>query len=114
MSDGDKNVRNFMDRLNNPKLNDGDPFVQYEGPDRRDTAGFEAMLERAATAGSKKALEGVGLHDENAVMDVRELRGVLDSWRTVKKTVLVTITRAATVGLLSLLAIGTWFYFGKK
>lgn len=93
---------------------DGDPFIQYEGPERRDTAAFEAMLEKAATVGAKKALESIGLHDDGAGVDVRELRGVLDSWRTVKKTVLVTITRAATVGLLALLAFGTWFYIGKK
>jgi len=91
----------------------GDPFA-WNGEERRDDAALEAIIERAAERGAKKALASVGLHDDNAGTDVRDLRSVLEAWRTVKKTVLVTLARAATVGFLALLAIGTWFYIGKK
>lgn len=91
----------------------GDPFA-WDGVERRDSSAIEAMIERAAERGARKALESVGLHDDQAGSDVRDLRGVLESWRTVKRTFLVTLTRAATVGFLALLAVGAWFYIGKK
>jgi hypothetical protein len=39
---------------------------------------LEAMIQRAAEAGAKKALRGVGLSDD-AVHDMREIRDLLDS-----------------------------------
>ena len=65
------------------------------------------MLERAADAGAKRALERIGLHDEAAVQDVRSIRQMLQDWRAVRKTVLETITRAVTVGVMALVAAGS-------
>ena len=44
-------------------------------------AEMEAMVERAAEAGAKKALREAGLSDDGATNDVRELRNLLDSYR---------------------------------
>ena len=44
-----------------------------------------ALLEASAEKGARRALESVGLHDENAVRDVVELRSLLDSWRAIRR-----------------------------
>jgi len=64
-------------------------------------ADFEAMIERAAEEGAKKAMHALGLHDEDAAADVRELRGLLEAWRAVKDTALRTATKTVTTLLLA-------------
>lgn len=71
---------------------------------------IEAMIERAAKRGAKEALESIGLHDDNAVHDVTELRGLLDAWRSAKKTVWKTIMQALTMAMLGALAAGTFIH----
>ena len=75
---------------------------------------LEEMLDRAAKKGASEALHEIGLHDENAIHDIHELRGLLDSWRSTKRTVGNTITKFITVGILASLATATWFKFGDK
>ncbi len=56
-------------------------------------AEMEAMIEKAAAAGARTALREVGLSDEDANSDVRELRNLLDSFRSAKRTVGKTIVQ---------------------
>jgi len=77
-------------------------------------AELEAMLDRAAKKGATEALNEIGLHDENAIHDIYELRGLLDSWRSTKRTIGSTITRFATMAILGALAASAWFKFGDK
>jgi hypothetical protein len=77
-------------------------------------AELEAMLDRAAKKGATEALHEIGLHDENAIHDIHELRGLLDSWRSTKRTVGSTITRFATMAILGALAASAWFKLGDK
>jgi len=56
----------------------------------------------------KSALKEVGLHDEEAGDDVRDLRSLLTDFRAVKKTIWQTIARAGTLFVLGLIALGTW------
>lgn len=65
---------------------------------------LESLLESAAERGAKKALESVGLHDADASDDIRDMRGLLDSYKTVKKSVLATIGKAIGVAILAMLA----------
>lgn len=65
---------------------------------------LEAMLERAAERGAKLALETVGLHDAEASKDVMQLRSLLDSYRTVKTSVLGAVGKALGVAILAALA----------
>ena len=65
---------------------------------------LEILLERAAERGAKRALETVGLHDEEASGDLRDLRGLLESYRTVKTSVLGAIGKAIGVAILAALA----------
>jgi len=79
---------------------------------------LEAMLQRAAEAGAKKALRDVGLSDDNAVHDLREVRDLLDSWRSVKRTAGKTITQIITTLILGAILAGTaassYFNFTPK
>jgi hypothetical protein len=75
---------------------------------------LEAMLDRAARRGSKAALEAVGLCDENAAGDIREIRGLLDSWRDTRKSVWNTTVRIATVALLTFIAGAVWMSFNGE
>ena len=52
-----------------------------------DHAELARLLDEAAEKGAKRALASVGLHDQDAGDDVRELRGLLESWRETKKVV---------------------------
>lgn len=75
---------------------------------------IELMIERAAKKGAAEALHDIGLHDENAIHDIHELRTLLDSWRSTKRTVGNTITRFATMAILGALAASAWFKFGER
>jgi hypothetical protein len=44
-------------------------------------AELELLLDRAAKRGAEEALRSIGLHDENAVHDVKDLRDLLVLWR---------------------------------
>ena len=72
------------------------------------------MIERAAEAGAKKALRDVGLSDDDANIDVKELRNLLDSYRSAKRTVGKTIVQAFTTLFLAALLAGAYFNFNGK
>ena len=72
------------------------------------------MVERAAEAGAKKALRDVGLSDDDANVDVKELRNLLDSFRSAKRTVGKTIVQAFTTVFLAALLAGAYFNFNGK
>ncbi len=72
------------------------------------------MIERAAEAGAKKALRDVGLSDDDANVDVKELRNLLDSFRSAKRTVGKTIVQAFTTLFLAALLAGAYFNFNGK
>ena len=74
-------------------------------------AEMEAMIEKAAAAGARTALREVGLSDEDANSDVRELRNLLDSFRSAKRTVGKTIVQALTTLFLAALMAGAYFNF---
>lgn len=56
----------------------------------------------------KSALKEVGLHDEDAGDDVRDLRSLITDWRALKKTIWHTVARVGTVFVLGLLMLGAW------
>jgi hypothetical protein len=76
---------------------------------------LDILLEQAAERGAKRALERLGLHDEEAGNDIRDLRTLIDGWRTAKRTALTTFTRYMTLAFLGMLMLGAWTQFsGKK
>lgn len=67
------------------------------------------LVEAASEEGATRALNRIGLHDENAVHDIRELRDLLDAWRKTKTTAWHTVVRWVTtlffIAILAGLAI---------
>ena len=72
------------------------------------------LIEQSAELGAKKALRNIGLSDDDALSDVSELRGLLDSWRSAKRTVGRTIVQALTTLFLAALMAGSYFNFFNK
>ena len=74
---------------------------------------LESLIHKAAQEGAKQALKEVGLSDEEAYDDVKELRSLLASWRATKTTVGQTIARSVTTALLTALAVGIYMGWGE-
>lgn len=78
-------------------------------------AHLSELLEEAAERGASKALASVGLHDENAANDIREIRGLLDSWRLARQTVIRTAVKYVTVAILGAISFAVLNkYLGNK
>lgn len=56
----------------------------------------------------KSVLKEVGLHDDDAGNDVRDLRSLITDWRGMKKVVWQTLAKAGTMFVLGLLMFGAW------
>ena len=74
---------------------------------------LEAMLDRAAKKGARQALCDLGLSDTDAATDIKELRGLLDSWRDTKKSIWRTLVQLGTVAVLTFIATAVWMQVGK-
>ena len=61
---------------------------------------LKTMLREAAEWGAKRALADIGLHDDDAGDDVKELRGLLESWRQAKNTAFKTAISSFLSGSL--------------
>jgi hypothetical protein len=60
----------------------------------------------------KSVLKEIGLHDDDAGNDVRDLRSLITDWRGMKKVVWQTVAKAGTVFVLGLLMLGAWAKLG--
>ena len=74
---------------------------------------LEAMLDRAAQRGAKKALREVGLHDDDARKDIIEMRNLLEAWRDTRKGVWSTMVKMSTVAVITFIAASLWMQIGK-
>tara|TARA_R110000823_G_scaffold14939_10_gene49014 strand:- start:2152 stop:2412 length:261 start_codon:yes stop_codon:yes gene_type:complete len=72
---------------------------------------IEAMLQQAAQQGAREALTRIGLSDDNAPHDVRELRQLIDGWREVKSTVFKAVVKWCVIALLGALTVGAYVGF---
>jgi hypothetical protein len=68
----------------------------------------EAELRIIIREEMKFVLKEVGLHDDDAGNDVRDLRSLITDWRGMKNIVWQTVARAGTVFVLGLLMLGAW------
>ena len=72
-----------------------------------DFAGERAEpLTRAAEKGAKRTLADVGLDGEEAALDIRDLRSLLDFIRLVRRTAMQTAVRMNTTGVMLALLAG--------
>ena len=72
----------------------------------------EVALRQIVREEMKSVLKEVGLHDEDAGNDVRDLRSLITDWRGMKKVVWQTVARAGTMFVLGLLMLGAWAKLG--
>lgn len=73
---------------------------------------LQQLLEDAAEQGAKRTLARLGIDDEKAVEDLREVRDLLSAWRSARRVAWETMVRVGTVALLAALAAGMamhWF-----
>jgi len=56
----------------------------------------------------KSVLKEVGLHDDDAGNDVRDLRSLITDWRGIKKTIFQTVARWGTLIVLGIMTLGAW------
>ena len=71
---------------------------------------LEAMLDRSA----KRALDSIGLTDENAARDIQEMRSLQDAWRDTRKSIWNTTVRILTVATLTFIAGAVWMTFNGE
>ncbi len=67
---------------------------------------LELLLEQASKEGAKKALTELGLHDENAPTDIRDLRELLKAFRIAKKDAFRISVKWVVVGVMTLITAG--------
>jgi hypothetical protein len=75
---------------------------------------LEAMLERAAEEGARRALNDVGLGSKDAVLTIHDMQSLLECIQFVRRTAVQTavhvITAAALIALLTGIAMKLkWF-----
>ena len=75
---------------------------------------LQSMLEDAAEKGAEKALARVGLDDENAGVDIRDLRDWLKACRLIKSEALKTAVSVGTKALIMAVIIGLAYLAGVK
>jgi hypothetical protein len=68
----------------------------------------EGTLRQIIREEMKSVLKEIGLHDDDAGTDVRDLRSLITDWRGMKKTIWHTVARAGTMFVLGLLMLGAW------
>ena len=82
------------------------PRRSGEGHVRMPDAEFEELLARAAEEGAKRALADAGLDGDEAALDIRDLRSLLDCIRFVRRTAVQTAVHLITTGIMLALLAG--------
>ena len=72
---------------------------------------LEDTLDRAAKKGAAEALRSLGLQDESAATDIRDMRNLIDAWRMTKKSIWATTVKLGTVAVLTFIATAVWMSF---
>ena len=74
---------------------------------------LEALLDRSAKRGAKLVLRELGLHDETAAVDIREIRSLLDTWRQTRQSVWNTFVKITTIAVFTFIATAIWMKLGN-
>lgn len=69
-------------------------------------ATLRGVIEEASELGARRAIADLGLNDEHAGRDVRELRDLLKAWRDVKSSAVKEVASWLVRLLLAILLIG--------
>lgn len=73
---------------------------------------LDAIIDAAAERGAAKALRSLGLDDDKAPHDIRDLRQLMSSWRDIKNESFKTASKIVTTALITTLLIGAAVQLG--
>jgi len=74
---------------------------------------FEQLIKRASKEGARLALSEIGLDDDNAHLDIRDLRGLLNAFRMAKKHSFKVFIKWLVVGIMTLITAGFLSFITK-
>jgi hypothetical protein len=77
------------------------------------TEELEEMLDRSAKRGAKLVLRELGLHDETAAVDIREIRSLLDTWRQTRLSIWNTFVKITTIAVFTFIGAAIWMKLGN-
>lgn len=80
--------------------------TRVDGSGAGDLVTLRAIVEEASEAGAQRALDRMGLADDNAQDDIDELRELLGAWRETKSGALKAALDWIMRGVFALLLIG--------
>jgi hypothetical protein len=69
------------------------------------------IVQEAVREEIDRAFKAVGLHDDDAPSDVRDLRGLLKTYKQAQSTILKTMLTFITLGFLGLVSLGFYSRF---
>ncbi len=77
------------------------------------TEELEDMLDRSAKRGAKLVLRELGLQDETAAVDIREIRSLLDTWRQTRLSIWNTFVKITTIAVFTFIGAAIWMKLGN-
>ena len=77
------------------------------------TEELEDMLDRSAKRGAKLVLRELGLQDETAAVDIREIRSLLDTWRQTRLSIWNTFIKITTIAVFTFIGAAIWMKLGN-
>jgi hypothetical protein len=77
------------------------------------TEELEEMLDRSAKRGAKLVLRELGLQDETAAVDIREIRSLLDTWRQTRLSIWNTFVKITTIAVFTFIGAAIWMKLGN-
>ncbi len=78
-----------------------------------EAAELRAMLDKAAEDGARRALAALGLQDEDAADDVRDLRHLMADYRAVKRGMFTSMANVFVIGIVGLVVAGILWHLRK-
>lgn len=72
------------------------------------------IAKNAATQAVEETLRRLNLNDDESGQDVHDLRELLSSWRSAKRTMWTTVVRSFTLFALGAIALGVVMQFRKN
>jgi hypothetical protein len=75
---------------------------------------IKALARQAAQEAVDQTLRRLNLSDEDSGQDLHDLRELLSSWRSAKRTMWTTLVRSVTLFVLGMIALGVVMQFRKN
>jgi len=74
---------------------------------------FERLMSKASKQGARLALSELGLDDEDAHLDIRDLRGLLSAFKMAKRHTFKIFIKWLVIGVMTLITAGFLSFMTK-